>query len=215
MKNAFVNLISFLKSPSHQESYRPIKARAFLFLLLITLAIVVPYAFILDLAGMDQFDSKLEELLKTNKWMVAILAIFLAPILEEPIFRLHLDLKKSSILLGIGLSLLLLSKAWIPVALVWVYLFFLLYKVSKGDAPRLKYVVWISSALFALVHIGNFRDFDFGSYFYWVPFMVGAQFLVGLVLSYIRLNHGMKWAILFHGVYNAVLIIPAVYFYEP
>jgi uncharacterized protein len=35
-----------------------------------------------------------------------------------------------------------------------------------------------------------------------------------LVLSYIRLNHGMKTAILFHGVYNAILIIPAVYFYE-
>lgn len=214
MNEICVNLISFFKSPSHLGSYRPIEARTFLFFLLITLMVVIPYGFVLDLAGMDQFDSKLEELLKTNKWLVAISAIFLAPILEEPIFRLHLDLKKSSIWWGIGLSLLMLSEVWIPVVLVWVYLFFLLYKVSKGDAPRLKYVVWISSALFALVHIGNFRDFDFGSYFYWVPFMVGAQFLVGLVLSYIRLNHGMKWAILFHGVYNAVLIIPAVYFYE-
>ena len=33
--------------------------------------------------------------------------------------------------------------------------------------------------------------------------------------SYIRLNQGMKWAIIFHAVYNAVLIIPAIYFYEP
>jgi hypothetical protein len=24
----------------------------------------------------------------------------------------------------------------------------------------------------------------------------------------------MKWGIIFHGVYNAILIIPAVYFYE-
>jgi hypothetical protein len=35
-----------------------------------------------------------------------------------------------------------------------------------------------------------------------------------LVLSYIRLNHGIKWAIVFHGAYNAVLVIPAIYLYE-
>lgn len=215
MNEICVNILSFLKAPSQFQSYLPIKPMDFWYLLLITLLVVIPYGFILDLAGMDQFDSKLEELLRSNKWVVAISAIFLAPILEEPIFRLHLDLKKSSIWWGIGLSLLMLSEVWIPVALVWIYFLFLLIKVGKGDVPQLKYVVWISSALFALVHIGNFTDFDFGRYFYWIPFMVGAQFLVGLVLCYIRLNHGMKWSIIFHGVYNAVLIIPTVYFYEP
>jgi hypothetical protein len=87
--------------------------------------------------------------------------------------------------------------------------------ISKGLKPDLKFVVYCSSALFALVHMTNFTEFDYGKYFYLVPFLVAAQFVVGLVLSYIRLNHGMKWAIIFHGVYNAVLIIPAVYFYEP
>jgi hypothetical protein len=68
--------------------------------------------------------------------------------------------------------------------------------------------------LFANVHLGNFTDFDHAQYFYWGTFLVGAKFLIGLVLSYIRLNHGMKWAMIFHGVYNAILIIPAIYFYE-
>jgi hypothetical protein len=214
MKTTFTNLLSFLKSPFLPETDSSIRPKAFFVLLTITLGVIIPYALILEAAGMDQFDHKLEKLLKNSKWLVAILAIFLAPILEEPIFRLHLDLKKSSIWWGIGLSVLMLSEVWLPVVLVWGYLFFLLYNVSQGNAPRLKYLVWISSALFALVHMGNFTDFDYAKYFYWVPFMVGAQFLVGLVLSYIRLNYGMKTAILFHGVYNAVLIIPAVYFYE-
>lgn len=214
MKTTLAELLSFLKSPKIPETYTPIKPKTFLILMVLTLAIIIPYAFILEAAGMDQFDHKLEELLKDNKWVVAIVVIFLAPLLEEPIFRLHLDLKKSSIWWGIGLSVLMLSEVWWPVALLWAYLFYLMYSVSKGNPPSLKYVIWISSALFALVHIGNFKDFDYGQYFYWVPFMVGAQFMIGLVLSYIRLNHGMKWSMIFHGVYNAVLIIPAVYFYE-
>lgn len=214
MKSTFTNLLSFLKSPYLPETYTPIKPKTFLVLLVLTLSIIIPYALILDAAGMDQFDHKLEELLKKSKWIVAIAAIFLAPLLEEPIFRLHLDLKKSSIWWGIGLSVLMLGEVWWPVALLWVYLFFLLYRLSKGNPLSLKFVFWISSALFALVHMGNFSDFDYGRYFYWVPFMVGAQFMAGLVLSYIRLNHGMKWGMIFHGVYNAVLIIPAVYFYE-
>ncbi|ERM83192.1 CAAX amino terminal protease [Rhodonellum psychrophilum GCM71 = DSM 17998] len=214
MTQTFTKLKSFLKSPYHKESYENIRGKEFFFLLLITFAIVIPYAFILDLAGMDQFDHKLEFLLKKNKWLVAVLAIVIAPLLEEPIYRLHLDFKKSSIWWGLGLSLLLISEVWIPVALLWIWLFFLLYKVNKGEMPNLKYSIFISSVLFGLVHLMNFTDFDYAQYFYWVPFMVGAQCLIGLVLSYVRLNYGMKWGIIFHGVYNAILIIPAVYFYE-
>ncbi|AFL84784.1 CAAX amino terminal protease family [Belliella baltica DSM 15883] len=214
MTQTFTKLKTFLKSPYHKDSYEKIKGKEFLHLLLIAFAIVIPYAFVLDLAGIDQFDHKMEFLLKENKWLVAVLAIVIAPLLEEPIYRLHLDFKKSSIWWGLVLSLLLISEVWIPVALLWVYLLFLMYKVNKGDSLNLKYSVFISSALFGLVHLMNFTDFDYAQYFYWVPFMVGAQFLIGLVLSYIRLNYGMKWAIIFHGVYNAILIIPAVYFYE-
>jgi uncharacterized protein len=214
MKQTFIKIKTFLISPYHKESYENFGGKEFLHLLLLTFAIVIPYAFILDLAGMDQFDHKIEFLLKEHKWMVAILAIFIAPLLEEPIYRLHLDFKKSSIWWGLGLSVLMISEAWFTVVLLWIWLFFLLFKVSKGDPPNLKYSIFISSALFGLVHLMNFTDFDYAQYFYWVPFMVGAQFLIGLVLSYIRLNYGIKSAIIFHGVYNAMLIIPAVYFYE-
>jgi membrane protease YdiL (CAAX protease family) len=208
-------LLAYLKAPKNIENYNDIEAKDFFLLLLITFLIIVPYAFILVLAGIDQFDHKLEVLLKENKWLVAVLAIFLAPLLEETVYRLHLDFKKASIWWSLGLSLLMIGKVWIPVALLWVYLLFLMYKVNSGETPNLKYCIYISSGLFALVHLTNFTDFDYGKYFYWVPFLVGAQFVIGLVLSYIRLNHGIKWAMIFHGVYNAVLIIPAIYFYEP
>jgi hypothetical protein len=212
-----VKLLSFLKAPYRAASYANLKAIDLFYLLLITLAVVIPipYAFIFEWAGMDQFDHKIMEILEKNKWLVAVLAIFFAPILEEPVYRLHLDLKKSSILWSLGLSLLLINSIWYPLALFWMYLIYLYVKVNQGQTPNLKFVVYFSSAMFALVHMGNFTDFDYGNYFYLVPLLVAAQFVIGLVLSYIRLNHGMKWAMIFHGLYNAVVFIPAIYFYEP
>lgn len=207
-------LMAFLKSPVKADKYTDVSAREFLFLLLMTLCIVIPYALLLEAAGIDQFDNKLEELLKNNKWLTAILAIFLVPLLEEPVYRLHLDFKIASIWWSLVLSLLLISETWYPLVLLWIWLLFLLYKVIIGEQPNLKFAIFTSSALFALVHMGNFAGFDYSRFFYWIPFMVGTQFLGGLILSYIRLNFGMKWAIIFHGVYNAVLIIPAVYFYD-
>jgi len=47
-----------------------------------------------------------------------------------------------------------------------------------------------------------------------VPLLVGIQFFVGLVLSYIRSKYGMWTAIGFHAVYNAVIGVQIVWFYE-
>lgn len=129
--------------------------KEFLHLLLITFVIVILYAFILDLAGMDQFDHKMEFLLKENKWLVGLIAIVIALLLEEPIYRLRLNFKKSSIWWGLGLSLLLISEAWITLFMLWIWLFFFLFKVSKGDQPNLKYSIFISLAL--LFYWGNYQ----------------------------------------------------------
>lgn len=209
------NLISFLKSPYKANVYDDIKAKDFILLLILTIAVVVPFALLLEWSGMDQFDHKLTALLEKNKWLVAVLSIFLAPLLEEPVYRLHLDLKKSHLAWSLGLSLLLISEVWYPLVLFWVYLVYLIVMINLNKEVNIRFVVYFSSAMFALIHIANFTDFNYGRYYYLVPVLVLAQFLVGLIASYIRLNHGMKWAIVFHGVYNAVVIIPAVYFYEP
>lgn len=210
----FLKLKNFIKAPYQSDSYTKIEGKEFFFLLLITFSLVIPYALILEAAGIDQFNHIMETLIKDHKWLLVVLAIVIAPLVEEPIFRLHLDFKKSSIWWGIGLSVFVISEIWILFVLLLIWLFYLLITVSVGKKPNLKYSIFISATLFALVHLGNFTDFDYAKYFYWVPFMVGAQFLIGLILSYIRLNHGMKTAILFHAVYNAIITIPAVYFYE-
>jgi hypothetical protein len=214
MLSIFQDFLSFLKDPKQAISYTQISPKDFILLLFGALIFIIPSALLMDLAGLEQFDSILEDLMKDNKWLVAVLGVFLAPILEEPIFRLHLDLKKSSIWWGIGLSVFLISEQWYLALGFVAYLIYLLVRISNNETPGLKFVVYTSAIFFGLVHLGNYSNFNFAAHFYWIPFLVGIQFFVGLILSFIRLNHGIRTAMLFHGVYNAVLIIPYVYFYE-
>jgi uncharacterized protein len=210
----FQDFQSFLKNPKQATSYTSISPKNFILLLLGALIIIVPSALLMEWVGLDQFDSKLEEMMKDYKWLVATAAIFLAPLIEEPIFRLHLDLKKASIWWGIGLSVFIISEQWYIAVGFVVYLVYLLIRINNEETPDLKFVVYTSAIFFGLVHLGNYSNFNFGEHFYWIPFLVGMQFFIGLILSFLRLNHGIRTAMLFHGVYNAVLIIPYVYFYE-
>lgn len=212
--NVFYKLLDFLKDPKQAQSFQSMKLSEFLGLLILAILVVVPYAYILELMGMDQFENGLADLLKENKWIIAIFGILLAPLIEEPIFRLHLDLKITSIWYSLGLSLLFAMAIWFPIIFIG-YMTFLLIRVKNDNPPSLKFVVYFTAAFFGLVHITNFKDFDYGQFFYYIPFLVAIQFWIGLILSYIRLNHGMSWAILFHGIYNSIFILPAIYFYEP
>jgi hypothetical protein len=208
------DFLLFLKDPKQAEVYTPIAVNKFILLLIGTLLLIIPSALLIEWVGLDQFDSIIEDMMKDNKWLVVISGIFLAPIIEEPIFRLHLNLKKSSIWWGIGLSVFIISEQWFIVVGFVVYMIYLLIAVSQKSPLNLKFVVYTSAIFFDLVHLGNYSNFNLADHFYWIPLLVGVQFFIGLILSYIRLNHGIRSAILFHGVYNAVLIIPAVYFYE-
>ncbi|MHA7129492.1 CPBP family glutamic-type intramembrane protease [Algoriphagus namhaensis] len=204
-------VLVFLKNPVRPDQIKPLSFKEFFILLGAVLVVVIPYALVLEQLDLE-LDHALEELMKQYKWLVVIGAIILAPLLEEPAFRMPLDFKAKSIYWGIGLSILFMSELWfIPLGYMG-YLFFVLMKIKDGQPPSLKSAILISSVFFGLVHLGNYQGFDWVDQFYVIPVLVGAQFLLGLVLSYIRINHGLKAAMLFHGAYNAIILIPAAIF---
>ncbi|WP_192347172.1 CPBP family intramembrane metalloprotease [Algoriphagus sp. Y33] len=191
LQPVFKDFLAFLKNPTKSDSYTKMPARSFLGLLIVVLAFAIPFAFLMDWLGADQFDSIMEQMLAENKLQVVFAVVFLAPLLEELIFRLHLDLKITSICWGLGMSILMISQQWYVTAVFVVYLVYLLIRVMRQQPPNLKFVVFISSTFFALIHLGNFSNFELADHFYWIPFLVAAQFFIGLILSYIRLTHGI------------------------
>ncbi|MCE7054420.1 CPBP family glutamic-type intramembrane protease [Algoriphagus sp. AGSA1] len=180
--------------------------RRFIYLLVITFLVIAPYSALIYALGLDELENAVMEMLKETPVLMVFAGIFIAPLLEEPIFRLHLVRTKKYVLWSLGLSVLLISEFWYPVIILWIYLIWLLIRISKNNPPPLKLVVYGSAVLFGLIHLGNFTSFDYATQFYLIPILVGAQFFVGLIISYIRLNHGMIWAMIFHGVYNGILI---------
>jgi membrane protease YdiL (CAAX protease family) len=207
-------LISFSRSPQQKEAFQPMKAKDFLSLLLITLVIIGPYTALVYSLGLNELDNEVMDLLRESPLVLLLIAVFIAPILEEPVYRLHLDLKKKSIYWGLGLSLLLIDEFWYPLAALWIYLIWLLVRVYKDNPPSLKFVIYCSAILFGLIHLGNFTNLDYSKQFYLIPLLVGAQVFVGLVISFIRLTYGMKWGIIFHGVYNGILIGTYLLFFK-
>jgi hypothetical protein len=171
-----------------------------------TFLVIVPFSLLPYALDLDEWESALKNLMEKNPVFFAVFGVFLAPIIEEPVFRLHLNLKVSSILWSLGLSIFLINEFWYPLLLLWVYLGWLLIRVKQGNPPSVKAPVFFSSFVFALIHLANYPSLNYSTQFYLIPLLIGAQFFIGIVNSSIRLRFGMRWAIIFHGAYNGVLI---------
>src|SRR5690606_23373751 len=198
------DLLLFIKNPQVDIGATRLSLINFFILLLVTFALVIPYSFIMNWVGIGQFDHLMEDFLQDYKFVVLIMTIVIAPLLEESIFRYHLTLRIKAICWSLALSLLMLSGMWWITVGLLLYLVVLLVLVLNNKKPPLYFVVYVSGFFFGIVHLSNYGNFDFFLNFYWIPFLVGTQFAIGLLLSFIRLNFGLARAMYFHGAYNAI-----------
>lgn len=70
------------------------------------------------------------------------------------------------------------------------------------------FVFYVFAIGFGIIHITNFEITK--NVLLLTPILVAPQILIGLFLGVIRLQYGLIYAMLFHAIYNGVLIIPAV-----
>lgn len=154
--------------------------------------------------------------------MLLFYGVILAPLIEETVFRSWLGGRRACILgfpvlvslfalgtavladvspvvsfaLAVGLSVLILGVARQFIALS--------PPAQKAARWRLFPVAFYGGALlFAMLHMSNYEG-GLSS-----PIMVLAilpQFLVGLILGYVRMRFGLVQAIVFHALYNLILI---------
>ncbi len=81
-------------------------------------------------------------------------------------------------------------------------IYFVILKTTKlKDEFKL---VLMSSMIFALSHISNFLPFDNIKILLFSFILVFPQFIYGLVLGNIRMNHGIFYAIILHMVINGI-----------
>lgn len=173
------------------------------------------------------------ELVKMSVWQSFIFLVILGPFYEELSFRLFLNPKKLSIISGLFffltfllpvlfslqilfvpdsyiVSLILLSPLFYLILLVVLCIsFFIIYFVIPAKSveiflkDNLRFLVYSSAILFAVVHIQNYTNV--GSLWWITPLLVLPQLLVGFVLPFVRLRFGFWWSVFAHGLYNFIL----------
>ncbi|MGB4415393.1 MAG: CPBP family glutamic-type intramembrane protease [Paludibacter sp.] len=147
-----------------------------------------------------------------------ITGIIFAPIYEEIICRLCLIANKKNyyIVLISLISLIIISlfreKYWTSIILLVVFLLLLSLKLIKKTKLRatynvnFKYIFWLSSILFGLLHVTNFR----GNYLVLLalsPILCFPQIAMGFILGYIRMNYGFKYGVIVHMIINSTLLV--------
>jgi len=213
------SFISYLKNPIYCES-RKLSVKKFIALLffyfMASIAIGVINFYVCKTFHL------VHPKLGLSPQMTILFVVLLGPFYEEVFFRSLLRFKWSSILLfsttAIAMAAFSIYKLKFVMAIslsVFVLGLFLLVtkftrnKIELFIASKFKYFFYSSSVLFGLLHASNFT----GNVYYILAFsfiLGGPQVVLGLILSYIRMNHGLKYSVLFHMVVNMQIIATVI-----
>lgn len=149
---------------------------------------------------------------------IFFLAVIVAPIFEEFIFRYYLTkpyvLIYGVVLLAIALifygrseDYISLSVAVFSVLLLTGILLFIIFNPGVYDKfvafyrLQFAYVFYLSAVIFAFIHIFNFNAV---MPWYYTPVLVLPQFIIGLFLAYVRIRNSIYHSILIHALNNSI-----------
>ena len=206
---------SFLRNPTYNETVEKFNLKNFLSLFFLYFIISIPVgAILLFLFNALNFDHKAMNLSIHEK---IIYGILISPVIEEFLFRLILVFNKKNLIILINtvaiLLIIFIIKGDIIKEALFLFLliiFLTIYlntdKCSHFFRNYFKSFFFLIAALFALLHLFNFMGISESNLIF-MPLFVIPQFVLGLVLGYIRITYGLLYAILFHLLVNCVVII--------
>ncbi|MDY0282177.1 MAG: CPBP family intramembrane glutamic endopeptidase [Salinivirgaceae bacterium] len=148
-----------------------------------------------------------ERLLQFSPFTILFLTIVIAPLFEEVVFRLWTKLNSLALIISyFGLVFFTHSffkTIWLTIIAIVVFGYFLFF--LKKEKIRLPSLIMLTSVVFGFIHLANFNSGSFS--FLGVLSLVG----FGMVLSYISLRFGFKYAVLVHSFNNCLAILPMLF----
>lgn len=204
----------FLVDPYFSDEFRKPFFKDLLLLLVGYFILVIPIGVML-LALSRIFDISMKTM-DVPYYQRVVYGLILGPIVEEIFFRLMYVFKKKNIfivlLTSLGLAILFLIKSEPAKA----YIFFILCltfslcllsfdKVRKVINIHFKVFFYGMAIVFAFLHVFNFDGINSMRYLLTV-FIIIPQFILGILLGYIRLKHGFIYAVGFHMAVNISII---------
>ncbi|EOZ98704.1 hypothetical protein A33Q_1358 [Indibacter alkaliphilus LW1] len=152
-------------------------------------------------------------------WDAAFSAIIIAPLFEEPVFRLILKFSKTrwniSFLLLIFMSIAVSKYLFFAGLIIWAIVGIKLidrYFYSKFLFTFLKFkkfIFWFIALSFGFIHLGNF-DLEMLPMYLYVPAVL-PQLIGGVLLGIVRIRFGFWYAVLLHAYTNGCAIFMTFY----
>jgi hypothetical protein len=199
----FHGLWRFIKKPvelSEDKASLQLKIGTCLALFLIQIPpLLVLMSLISGLEQLGLWEEDMHSLQKIFQEMEPVLiflfAVIVAPLFEEVMFRLILKFRSNFLILWsihIGVALHLSQKRS------------LLKTARKVWDKFYGWIFYFMAVAFGLMHIMNFEP-SLNIYLL-APILVAPQILIGINLGYLRVRFGLIWSILFHALYNGILM---------
>ncbi len=194
MKALISNLIIWIKKPDDIVLEINLKDKLILFVKLFFLDILIGVMFMILLYWIHFYIVKLDDpLLDDSPFMIFLLAVVIAPLIEELVFRLPLKYERNYF----AQILDTYFNDWIKDR--WGCIF--------------KYFLYFMVLAFGLIHLSNFNNNE--SIFYILgPIIVGSQLVGGLLISYVRIKLGFLWGVLQHSLFNFVGVVFVMLFFH-
>ncbi len=220
-------VLHFLRHPRLPEE--PPKISSFnLFVHILGLSLLVSFSVLMLLGILQQsglisdLPHAMEDVLAEYPiWMVFLLAAVAAPLMEELAFRLWLVYKPLYVFISLWIIAIFMYGALSQIGLLvagysllglatLITVLMLTFRQTTAillERLYLQHYGWVfygASILFALMHLINFDTER--HILLMAPLLVLPQFLLGLLLGYLRIQLGIVWAIALHGVYNGLIL---------
>ncbi|MDT0685976.1 CPBP family glutamic-type intramembrane protease [Autumnicola psychrophila] len=175
---------------------------------------------------LDQYEqTELFQMLDESPMRFAIMALIVAPVLEEGIFRSLVKPSKNDILLFITTCLVIIGILLIPANVHWLTSFFLLlfaaalsflflqaaipekllFKVQKMLNSYYFFFWYLSAFVFGLVHIYNYVPaFELNLPLFLLIF---PRIIAGFFFGKVKIeNNGLLWPIFMHTMNNSIIL---------
>ena len=223
-------------TPEQESSNFSTKLTRFIFVLglnvaTVTIVLAIQYIFkylgLIDVEILPVFNKSNY----TEQLTLLLSTIFIIPIIEEFIFRLHLLTKKQNIRISIITFIVYLtsqlvytSKSTFAISMisslgVVLLIGYIVFQKRINDGikevwkNKFRSVFYITALVFGGIHIINHK-LSLNNLIF-APLIFAPQIILGLNAGYLRIKSGFKWGLLLHIAHNVVFVGIFLYLMNP
>jgi hypothetical protein len=219
-------ILNFIKKPSLCIEKGNISGNAFFKLLFLFYMILIPAsAFIFILHILEILPSNRNEDPDATLNSLGYI-IFLAPLLEELVFRLPLRLSRITLSVSFAVFIIAVIKNFfiqednytiyllsVPLSAIIFgllsYVTDIYLKINKLWEKHFFYVFYFFVLIFGLSHLFNYNEIH-----WWMilssPLLTLPHIIMGLFLGFIRMNYGFLYSFFFHATINLIPSVPLI-----